>query len=203
MKASYKSRPSRQEILQLPVFDGLRRSQVLVLSCQNDVRNAQRIVEGLDCVGFDTETKPVFEPNQKSDGPHLIQFAHNDGAILCPATYLPGLDFARSLICSEDILKVGFGLKSDRGPVKKLLGCPLRMTRELAIAVQGLGYRQQMGMRVAVAVVLGRRLQKSKKVQMSNWAAKRLTDRQVLYAANDAYASLKVHQALVAAITST
>jgi ribonuclease D len=41
-----------------------------------------------------------------------------------------------------------------------------------------------------------RRLLKSKAMTTSNWAATQLSDRQLLYAANDAYAAIKVHHAL-------
>ena len=48
----------------------------------------------------------------------------------------------------------------------------------------------------AVAVLLGQNLPKSKSVSTSNWARATLEPRQLLYAANDAYAALRVYQAL-------
>ncbi len=44
--------------------------------------------------------------------------------------------------------------------------------------------------------MLNRRFAKSKKTTTSNWAVGRLTDKQLLYAANDAYAALLVFEAL-------
>ena len=41
-----------------------------------------------------------------------------------------------------------------------------------------------------------RKLLKSKSVTTSNWAAKDLTERQLLYAANDAYAAIRIFHAL-------
>ena len=59
-----------------------------------------------------------------------------------------------------------------------------------------IGHRGTVGAKVAVAYFFGQRLQKSKKVGTSNWANRRLNERQLLYAANDAWAALKVYEAL-------
>jgi ribonuclease D len=44
--------------------------------------------------------------------------------------------------------------------------------------------------------VFNRRFIKSRKATTSNWANPRLTDAQLIYAANDAYAALRVFDAL-------
>ena len=62
--------------------------------------------------------------------------------------------------------------------------------------LRGLGHKQALGAKAAVAVVLGRRLTKSKAISTSNWAAPRLSPGQLRYAANDAYAALKVFEAM-------
>ena len=53
-----------------------------------------------------------------------------------------------------------------------------------------------MGAKSAVALLFNRKFLKSKSVTTSNWALTELTDRQLLYAANDAYAAIKVFHAL-------
>ena len=58
------------------------------------------------------------------------------------------------------------------------------------------GYRKDMGVRGAVAVLFNRRFIKSKKAATSNWANARLTEAQLVYAANDAWAALRVFNAL-------
>ena len=57
---------------------------------------------------------------------------------------------------------------------------------------------RSVGLRAAVAIVLGQRMPKSKKVTTSNWAAAKLSPQQLQYAANDAHASLLVYRALQA-----
>ena len=53
-----------------------------------------------------------------------------------------------------------------------------------------------MGVRAAVGLVFKQRFAKSRKVTTSNWSMPQLTPQQMLYAANDAYAALKVLKAL-------
>ncbi|HAL40462.1 MAG TPA: 3'-5' exonuclease, partial [Polaromonas sp.] len=58
------------------------------------------------------------------------------------------------------------------------------------------GYRKDMGVRGAVAVMFNKRFIKSRKATTSNWANARLSEAQVIYAANDAYAALRVFKEL-------
>jgi ribonuclease D len=53
-----------------------------------------------------------------------------------------------------------------------------------------------MGVKGAVAVLFNQRFIKSKKAATSNWANVRLSEAQLVYAANDAYAAIRVWQAL-------
>jgi ribonuclease D len=48
----------------------------------------------------------------------------------------------------------------------------------------------------AVAVLFNQRFMKSKKAATSNWANANLTESQLVYAANDAYAAIRVWEAL-------
>jgi ribonuclease D len=67
---------------------------------------------------------------------------------------------------------------------------------ELNTVFRERGYRKDMGVKGAIAVLFGQRFIKSKKAATSNWANLRLTESQLVYAANDAYAALKVFDAL-------
>jgi ribonuclease D len=58
------------------------------------------------------------------------------------------------------------------------------------------GYRKDMGVKGAVAVLFNQRFMKSKKAATSNWANAHLTESQLVYAANDAYAAIRVWEAL-------
>jgi ribonuclease D len=94
------------------------------------------------------------------------------------------------------VLKVGFGLKNDRSQIRSKLGVPLQAILDLDQTFRKRGYVGQIGVRAAVGAVLQQSFPKSKRVTTSNWAAPVLTPRQLLYAANDAFAALLVHEAL-------
>ena len=67
---------------------------------------------------------------------------------------------------------------------------------ELNTTLQQRGYRKDLGVKTAVAVLFQRRFIKSKKAATSNWAQRQLSEAQLVYAANDAYAAARVYQAL-------
>jgi hypothetical protein len=59
-----------------------------------------------------------------------------------------------------------------------------------------MGYRGQIGVRGAIGVLLKQCFKKSKSTTTSNWARSDLTNRQLIYAANDAYAALRIMKVL-------
>jgi ribonuclease D len=76
------------------------------------------------------------------------------------------------------------------------LGVTLRAILDLDHVFRKRGYIGQIGVRGAVGAVLKQNFRKSKRVTTSNWAAPDLTPKQLLYAANDAFAALRVMEAL-------
>ena len=67
---------------------------------------------------------------------------------------------------------------------------------ELNTVFKARGYRKEMGVKSAVAVLFGQCFVKSKKAATSNWANPRLSESQLVYAANDAYAAYGVWAAV-------
>ncbi len=161
---------------------------------------ALRAMEEAGHIGFDTESKPTFAPGEVSTGPHVIQFAVRDRGFVVQVGEKPPLDFLKAVIESSAIVKVGFGLESDRPQLERKLGITLGKTVELTKALRYLGYKDDLGAKAAVAILLGRRMEKSKSVKTSNWALPALQPKQLLYAANDAYAALCVFEAMPTAL---
>ena len=189
-------RPTREQVALLPPFVGLNLSQVVVLRSHAQLEDAYRAIEGERFVGFDTESKPTFVKGTAETGPHVVQFALQNRAFVVQLSEEPPLAFLRSVIESQTIVKVGFGLMSDRQALVRRLGIKLGAAVELTATLRALRYKHALGAKAAVAIVLGQRLQKSKSVTTSNWAAATLKPNQLLYAANDAYAALCVFRAL-------
>ncbi|WP_172449307.1 3'-5' exonuclease [Bowmanella denitrificans] len=194
---SYLLRPSKQQIRELPAFVGLQPENIHMLTCANEVADACHVLSQADVLGFDTESKPSFVANQSTGGPHLLQLATDSQAFLFSASLLEGNPHLADIIQADTILKVGFGLRSDKGPLQHKLGVTLKPCVDLAKLVKSLGYKDQVGVQAAVAVVLKQYLPKSKHLSTSNWAKIPLSATQLAYAANDAYASLCVYRQLL------
>lgn len=190
------ARPTKEEVRELPKFDGLPLEKICLVESAEDVIFAQDEILKSTYVGFDTESKPNFVANQPSTGPHVLQVSTENHAFLFMPHHMAGNNLLIEIIQSETLFKVGFGLKSDSGPILNKLGAKLRSGIELSGVVRRLGYQQKVGLQTAVAVVLGQYLAKSKKTTLSNWSAFPLSASQKLYAANDAYASLCVFMQL-------
>ncbi len=191
-----KPHPTKEEIALLPDFDGLQLKQIILLEKEEQFSKALAMIQAAGVVGFDTETKPVFEKGVKPDGPHVVQLALNDRAFIIPIGQNPPTEFLVAVLGSKAITKVGFGLNSDRGELRRKFGLVLQGEMDLTQPLRKLGYRQRLGARAAIAVVFGQNLQKSKSVTTSNWAQRPLQTSQLLYAANDAFAALKIFHAI-------
>ncbi len=196
MTNKYLDRPTKEQINALPEFKGLILDNIYLVHSAEDIAFAREKILQVSHVGFDTESKPTFVAKEVSTGPHLVQICTLDEGFLFSVTNEESNQLLAEILESEKIVKVGFGLKSDRGPVQRKLGVNLNAASELTSLVKRLGYRQAVGMKPSVAIVLGENLRKSKKVTLSNWSKEVLTESQMLYAANDAYACLRVFLAL-------
>jgi hypothetical protein len=190
--------PTKAETALLPAFPGLSLDQIHVPQTQAECQSAVDEIVTAGICGFDTEAKPTFRKGQKSDGPHVVQCSLTDKAFIFLLHHSECEKAAAELIESKHVLKVGFGLKNDHGQIRQRLGITLNHTLDLDQTFRKQGYSGQIGVRGAIGVLLKQCFKKSKSTTTSNWALKELSPRQLLYAANDAYAALKVMEALQA-----
>jgi ribonuclease D len=146
--------------------------------------------------GFDTESKPTFKVGEQSDGPHVLQLATAERAWVIQLHDPECRAVAAELLARGGIAKAGFGLGDDRKRIIQKLGVEPAGILELNAIFREQGYRKDMGVKGAVAVLFNQRFQKSKKAATSNWANPHLSESQLVYAANDAYAAYVVWEAL-------
>lgn len=182
----------------LPLYEGIGFADVHVVRSAAEADAALAALLASDAVGFDTESKPTFAKGEVSTGPHLIQLATDARAYLFPTGsgngIGPSLDVLREVLESTQVLKVGFGLRDDLRRLQAKLGISAATVLDLAIALRQ-EKRADIGAKTAVARFFGQRLQKSKKTSTTNWSNPCLTERQMLYAANDAHVALRVYRA--------
>jgi ribonuclease D len=188
--------PQVTELDTLPRYQGVSLDRIVIPATRAAFNQAITEITAFAQIGFDTESKPTFKVGEASTGPHLIQFATPQAAYLFHVGIEGSVEAAKVVLESDRVLKIGFGLGSDRSRLRGRLGIDLRRFIDLGTTLRYQGKKGQVGLRGAVAAVLGMRASKSRSLSTSNWAIRSLSDAQQLYAANDAYAALEVFLAL-------
>lgn len=186
--------PDAQEAL--PPYDGIRLASVRMVKSAADAAEALAAMLRADVLGFDTESKPTFQKGEVSTGPHLVQLATDDIAYLFQIGAIPGVletNVLKAVLESPDILKVGFGLLDDIKRLRSKLGIETANVLDLSTAMRR-NEKNPLGAKTAVARHFGQALQKSKRITTTNWALPRLSDKQILYAADDAHVALKLYR---------
>ena len=177
----------------LPPYNGITLADVRMVKSDQDAAAALAALSSMDVLGFDTESKPTFLKGEQSTGPHLVQLATDEVAYLFQIGATPALGVLKAVLESKTILKVGFGLKDDILRLQSKLGIQTHNVLDLSNALRK-GERNSLGAKTAVARFFGQKLQKSKKITTTNWSLPRLSDKQILYAADDAHVALRVYR---------
>ena len=177
----------------LPPYDGIKLADVRMVKSDKDAAEAMSALLAMDVLGFDTESKPTFLKGEVSTGPHLVQLATDDAAYLFQIGAMPAVEVLKAVLESATILKVGFGLQDDVKRLRAKLGIEASNVLDLSTALRK-NERNTLGAKTAVARFFGQKLQKSKKITTTNWALPRLSEKQILYAADDAHVALKIYR---------
>ena len=188
--------PDKDAIALLPPFERLGLDRITLVCTGAQARQAQDQLARASAWGFDTESKPTFKVGETSDGPHILQLSTPERAWVFQLHDPDCRSVAADLLAQSGVAKAGFGLGDDRKRIVHKLGIEPQGILELNTVFHQRGYRKDMGVKGAVAVLFNQRFIKSKKAATSNWANARLSEAQLVYAANDAYAAIRVWQAL-------
>ena len=188
--------PDKEAIALLPAFERLGLDRITLVTTGQQAKLAHDTLVASRAWGFDTESKPTFRVGEASDGPHVLQLATRERAWVFQLHNPECRAVAADLLARPGIAKAGFGLGDDRKRILQKFGVEPAGVLELNTIFKAQGYRKEMGVKGAVAVLFNQRFQKSKKAATSNWANLRLSESQLVYAANDAYAAYRVWEAL-------
>lgn len=188
--------PSKEQIALLEPFEQLALDRIELVASAAHAREAAAELASAGVWGFDTESKPTFFKDQVSEGPHIVQLATRHKAWIFQLHDMECRTTVAGLLALPGVVKAGFGLGDDRKRIVSKLGVEPVDVLELNAVFRERGYRKDMGVKGAVAVLFSRRYIKSKKASTSNWANPRLTPAQLVYAANDAWAALRVYDGL-------
>ena len=188
--------PDKEAIALLPPFERLGLDRITLVNTGGQAQQALGQLVQEKAWGFDTESKPTFRVGEASDGPHILQLSTAERAWVFQLHDADCRAVAAQLLALGGIAKAGFGLGDDRKRIIHKLGIEPQGILELNTIFHQRGYRKDMGVKGAVAVLFNQCFIKSKKAATSNWSNARLSEAQLIYAANDAYAALRVWEAL-------
>lgn len=135
-------------------------------------------------VGFDTETRPAFVKGQRYL-PALAQVATSRAVYLFRLQHVDASRELAAMLGSPDTAKVGIAVADDLRQLRQLF----EFEEKRVIDPGDVAYRHgltQTGLRNLAGIFLGFRIPKGSKT--TNWAAQRLTEQQIAYAATDAWA---------------
>ena len=173
--------PKEMEKLDFASFPG--KIQVID-SVGSEFNRAITYLRSQKIIGFDTETRPTFSPDQPRYGVALLQLSGPDKAFLFRINKMGMHRRLCNLLASEKVIKVGAAIHDDiLGLQRKHDFAPSQFV-DLQKIVCEWGIRDKSVKKMA-AIILGFRVSKTQ--QLSNWEAETLSEAQCRYAATDAW----------------
>lgn len=181
---------TNEEINALPLgaFDG----KVHVITSANKLHQIFTEINQHRVVGFDTETKPVFVRGQQNKVA-LMQIAIPGNVFLIRLNKTGLQPEIISFLENENVLKAGVALRDDVKALQRLKKFTPQGITELADMAKQAGLQEE-GVKKLTGLLLGFRV--SKAAQTSNWEAPELNEKQISYAATDAWVCLEIYKKL-------
>jgi len=182
---------SNEEIneLELDKFEG----DLHLIETKESLNEALKKLTKESVVGFDTESKPAFTKGEYNHV-SLIQIATEQEAYLIRVNKTGITNQFVNFLESDSIIKVGVALRDDLIDMRKLREHSPAGFVELNQLVKEIGIESN-GLRKLTAIILGFRI--SKGAQVSNWENDTLTEKQMHYAATDAWVCIEMYNKLV------
>ena len=145
-------------------------------------------------IGFDTETRPCFGPNQPRYGVALLQLSGPEKAYLFRINNLGMHRRLCNLLADKRIIKVGAAIHDDIRGLQKIREFEPDSFVDLQKIVWEYGIRDK-SVKKMTAIILGFRISKTQ--QLSNWEAETLSESQCKYAATDAWVCREMYLKLM------
>ncbi len=189
----YKISVSPEEIgaLELASFPGV----IEVIDTDGDAfHRALRYLKRQRVLGFDTETRPTFTPEQHSNGTALLQLSGSGKAYLFRLKTLGLPRPLAAILASPSITKVGAATLDDVKGLQKITKFAPKGFLDLQNIVWEYGIRDK-SVKKMTAIILGVKISKAQ--QLSNWEAEHLSESQQRYAATDAWVCREMYLKLI------
>ncbi len=186
----YTRKYTKEEINRLPLrrFTG----PIHLVRSEQELAYAWPRLAEAGLLGFDTESKPVFQKGT-ANPPALLQLATSEAVFIFQFNLLPFPEQVRDILADPSVVKAGVAVWDDVKGLQQLSPFEAGGFVDLGDVSRGLDL-QTNGLRNLAANLLGFRISKS--AQRSNWGRKDLSDQQIVYAATDAWVSRELYLAI-------
>jgi len=175
-------------LMPLAQFDG----EIIIVDRIEQVQEAVLYLNSCTRLGIDTESRPSF-----TRGTHyptaLVQVATDDRCYLFRLNKIGMPGELADIFSNAKICKVGLAFKDDLAGLRRLHDFTPQNCVDLQSLVVKYGILE-LGLQRIYAIVFGKKISKSQ--QLTNWEADVLTAEQARYAATDAWATLRIYEAL-------
>lgn len=159
-----------------------------------ELEHAIKYLSRQKIIGFDTESRPSFTPDQPKYGVSLLQLSGAKEAFLFRIK-MTGLDERLCRIMASDkIIKVGAAVHDDLRGLQRHRAFEPSNFIDLQKIVWEYGIKDKSVKKMS-AIILGVRISKTQ--QLSNWEAETLSEPQQLYAATDAWVCREMYNKLM------
>ena len=186
-----KNTVNKAEIAALPKesFEG----RIYVIYTEADAYKAVNYLNRYDVVGVDTETRPSFWKGQVHKVA-LLQISTEDTCFLFRLNRIGMPGFLQEFLMN-DVLKIGLSLRDDFRKLQKRKNVHAEEGNwiELQDYVSRFGIDDRSLQKI-YANLFGKKISKAQR--LTNWEAETLTEAQMLYAATDAWACVKIYKRL-------
>lgn len=143
--------------------------------------------------GFDTETRPSFKKGE-SYPVALLQLATDTDAYIIRLKHITHFEVIKNIFENPTVVKVGAAIRDDLKLLQKRFHFEPHGFIELQTVAKTKNLKN-IGLKGMTEEVLQATITKGPKT--TNWEVPELTDRQILYAATDAWIGLKLYQKLI------
>ncbi|PRY87904.1 3'-5' exonuclease [Mongoliibacter ruber] len=182
---------TKEEVNELPLgqFEG----EIILVETEDQIQEAAYELSSHTLIGFDTETRPSFRKGVQYQV-SLLQLSTSEVAYLFRLHQIGLPASIKRILENPNIVKIGAAVLDDLRGLKKIsVGFKPESFFDLNEELKKVGFLN-VGVRNLSAMVMDIRISKSE--QVSNWEAAELTDKQMLYAATDAWVCLEIYKKL-------
>ena len=190
MKTIY-NRLDKEYIKDLPLvsFPG----KIITVNSEREADKAVPFLLSKDILGVDTETRPSFKKGQQHKV-SLLQVATEDICFLFRLNYIGMVTPVISLLSNTDVPMVGLSWHDDLAALQKRMEFKPGLFIDIQDIIGDIGIEDK-SLQKLYANIFKQKI--SKKQRLTNWDADVLSDKQMSYAATDAWACVRLYKEIL------